>query len=74
MANDDIDDQNDELLDEEQLEGEEEQKKPTGWVGWAISFSFHALLIILMTSIYFLVAPPEVDVPPVRVATIEPPP
>jgi hypothetical protein len=75
MANDDIDDQNDELLDEEQLEGEEEgQKKPAGWAGWVISFCFHTLQIFLMASIYFLVAPPEVDVPPVRVATIEPPP
>ncbi|MBA3707707.1 MAG: terpene cyclase/mutase family protein [Planctomycetes bacterium] len=45
-----------------------------GWAGWAISASFHLLLILLMASIYFLVSTPEIDVPPVRVTTIEPPP
>jgi hypothetical protein len=45
-----------------------------GWAGWAISLCFHVLLIALMASVYFLVAPPEVDAPPVRLAVIEPPP
>ncbi|MBA2480771.1 MAG: terpene cyclase/mutase family protein [Planctomycetes bacterium] len=69
--------QDEDLVDD--LEGDAEEdgdrrRGGGGWVGWAISCSFHALLIGLMTSIYFLVQPPEVDVPPVRVATIEPPP
>ncbi len=72
----DYQDQNDELLDEEQMEGEEEEgrKASNGWTGWLISFSFHALLILLLSGVYWLVKEPDTDTPPVRVATIEPPP
>ncbi|MBA2482705.1 MAG: terpene cyclase/mutase family protein [Planctomycetes bacterium] len=45
-----------------------------GWAGWLISVGFHLALIGVMSSIYFLVSVPEVDLPPVRIATIEPPP
>jgi hypothetical protein len=61
--------------EEQGLEQEQDARSmAAGWAGWVISFCFHALLILLMASIYFLVKEPEVDVPPVRVATIEPPP
>jgi hypothetical protein len=53
---------------------QEHRRGSSGWIGWVISACFHVLLILLMASIYFLVAPPDVDVPPVRVATIEAPP
>ncbi|MBA3707640.1 MAG: terpene cyclase/mutase family protein [Planctomycetes bacterium] len=67
---------NDEFVDgaEDGSEEEDDRRQGSGWAGWLISFTFHALLIGLMTTIYFLVKPPDVDVPPVRVATIEPPP
>ncbi|MBA3708349.1 MAG: terpene cyclase/mutase family protein [Planctomycetes bacterium] len=65
-------------FDEEPVEDADDEggqrRRGAGWAGWAISFCFHTLLIALMASIYFLVTVPEVDVPPVRVATIEPPP
>jgi hypothetical protein len=75
MADQEYDDQNEEMLEEEQLEGEEEgQKKPAGWAGWLISGTFHVLLLAIMTTIYWVVKQEETDTPPVRVATIDPPP
>ncbi|MBA3709556.1 MAG: hypothetical protein H0W83_12140 [Planctomycetes bacterium] len=63
----------DELIDDAPPQDDDGQRR-RGWVGWLISAAIHALLILAMASIYFLVVPPPVDVPPVRVATIEPPP
>jgi hypothetical protein len=75
MANQDYEDQNDEVLDEEQLEGEEEEsKKGNGWAGWLISGTFHILLLFIMWGIYWVVKDPDTETPPVRVATIDPPP
>src|SRR4051812_48682574 len=69
------DDQDDLPLDTDPLEAEEEGRKaPAAWTGWVISFSFHTLLIILLGGVYWLVKAPEHETPPVRVATIEPPP
>jgi hypothetical protein len=53
---------------------EDPRRRRTGWIGWLISAGAHLVLIVLMASIYYLVAPPEVDVPPVRLTTIEAPP
>jgi hypothetical protein len=55
-------------------EPEDVKKRGGGWVGWLISAAAHLLLIALLSTIYYFVSPPESDVPPVRVATIEPPP
>jgi len=77
MANQDYDDPNDEeLLDEEQLEGEEDQGKKgsLGWTGWLISGGFHALMLLIMMGIYWVVKEPVSETPPVRVVTIDPPP
>jgi hypothetical protein len=69
---------NDDFIDDATRAGEKEHvgdsRPRSGWAGWLISFAFHALLIGLMSTIYFLVQQPEVDVPPVRVAMIEAPP
>ncbi len=37
-----------------------------GWVGWLMSGSFHAVLLLLMWCIYWVIRPPEVEVPGVR--------
>jgi len=68
-------DQNEEVLDEEELEGEEEeQKRSTGWAGWLISGCFHVLMLFIMYGIYWVVKEPTSETPPVRVVTIDPPP
>ncbi len=76
MADQDHDDQTDEeLLNEEQLEGEEDgERANSGWAGWVISGAFHALMLLIMAGIYWAIKSPEQEIPPVRVATIEPPP
>ncbi|MBA2481744.1 MAG: terpene cyclase/mutase family protein [Planctomycetes bacterium] len=56
----------------------DEMSKPdrrrVGLAGWLISAAVHSLLILVMTSIYFLVKAPEADFPPMRNASIDPPP
>ncbi len=62
-------------VEEELLDEEEEQPKATlGWTGWLISATLHVLMIALMGLLVWAVKAPEVDTPPVRVASIEPPP
>ncbi|MBA3709510.1 MAG: terpene cyclase/mutase family protein [Planctomycetes bacterium] len=70
----DIDNIAEHLEEGQQEESDQRFRRAGGWAGWLISLSFHALLIALMTCIYFLVKPPEVDMPPVRIAMIESPP
>jgi len=76
MADQDLPNPDDELLDEEQLEGEEDQGKKgsLGWTGWLISGGFHALMLLIMMGIYWVVKEPVSETPPVRVVTIDPPP
>jgi hypothetical protein len=63
------------IIDDPHSEREGRQRRVFGvGAGWAISGAMHALLIALMASVYFLVGKPDIDVPPVRIATIEPPP
>ncbi|MBA3710779.1 MAG: hypothetical protein H0W83_18395, partial [Planctomycetes bacterium] len=52
----------------------ESRKRAVGWVGWFISSGIHLMLIALLSMVYFLVKAPELDLPPVRLAVIEPPP
>ncbi len=78
MAEQDQDEQGKEaLLVDDQLEGsesEEGERRNAGWAGWVISAAFHALMLLIMAGIYWAIKQPEQEVPPVRVATIEPPP
>jgi hypothetical protein len=52
----------------------EDARSRRGWTGWLISLTLHALLILLMSSVYWLLKEPDTETPPVRVATIDPPP
>jgi len=82
MADDQFQDQEpvDENLEENQegLEGEEEEQKRgggiSGWQGWLISAALHALILGSMLFVVYATAKLETEAPPVRIATIEPPP
>jgi hypothetical protein len=64
-----------EELPPEQLEEDDgDTERGNGWAGWLISGTFHVLLMFVMWGIYWVVKEPDVEVPPVRVATIDQPP
>jgi hypothetical protein len=74
MATEELDDQNlneDELLEEG---AEEEQKEPSGAPGWFISVGVHSLFALIFYWAVWATAEKPVELPPMKVTTIEPPP
>jgi hypothetical protein len=58
-------------LNDQAAEPQEERRR--GWVGWLISGVFHAALIAVMATVYWLVAEPQKETPPVYSQVVDPP-
>jgi hypothetical protein len=76
MSREDQDPNPEDLSEEELLEeGEEEESKPaTGAPAWFISVAVHALFALIFWAVVFAAREPEVELPPMKVTTIDPPP
>jgi hypothetical protein len=78
MAREELEDPNADNLSEEELleEGaeEEENKEPSAAPGWFISVGVHALFALIFWYVVFGIAKEEPELPPMKVATIDPPP
>ncbi len=75
MAREEFEDQDPENLNEELLEeGEEEEKEPSGAPGWFISIGVHSLFALIFYYAVWATTQEEVELPPMKVTTIDPPP
>jgi hypothetical protein len=61
------------LLEEEQVKLEKEEKRKTV-ISWCTSFAIHVTLFTLATTIAFTMSEPEQEVPPTRIVSIPLPP
>jgi hypothetical protein len=74
MAREEFEDQDPENLDEELLEGEEEEKEPSGAPGWFISIGVHSLFALIFYYAVWTTMEEDTELPPMKVTTIDPPP
>jgi hypothetical protein len=75
MSQDQVDqDPQDEQLDDEQAVQEEEGTQSRGWLGWLLSGTIHAAILAFFAYYVWQTIAVQEETPPVRIATLPPPP